>query len=335
MAIAGELVSSVVDALVTEGFRRGYHEIKTAVRRRHAIDPALSGHELKNDERLKHSISDLEVVIGSARGELSEAVAAFIREIERSAIPESVIRCVLTNSDPESIYPAFEVIFRAFAGSISFDPKRFFTALVTAITMRVDQKVKGPAMLEFVQAQNKGISKQLTEIMTALRKSSELTEPLSASEISVARLGLARAFESSNKYMTVETVQGANKCRIKHLAVPPRLASVTSPTKRHVKKARADIEEVLDDKPEASSIPYVQFKTTVHRAVILGDPGGGKSTLTQLLRFDNSNSILLEASFPGRPEIDSAELRIPLRVISRSFDKRRQTEVVPLPETGG
>jgi hypothetical protein len=296
MTMAGDLLSKVVASFVTDGIRRGYHEINATIRRRNSIDRAVSGQADSSDDRLKKAIHDLEVVIGSAKGELTEPVAAFIREVERSAIPESIIHCVLTNGDPAMIYPGFEVIYRAFSDSISFDPKNFFDAFVIAIKLRAEQYVKDPGLLEFVQAQNKELSRQLAEVTRALSASSQLTAPLSAHEIADARVRLARSFESSNRYLTVETIQGAKRCGIKQLIVPPRLATLATATRPDTKKASAKLKE--DDYTS-----YLQLKTTVHRTVILGDPGGGKSTLTQLLCFDNSNSIMLEANFPGKREL--------------------------------
>lgn len=317
MAIAGELLTSVVEGLATTGFRRAYRHVKLAVRRRHVIDRTISGTpNAERDTRLASAINDLSIVIGNARGELTESVAAFIREVERSAIPETLIRCVLTNGDPEAIYPAFQIIYRAFGTSISFNSENFFAALYAAIKLRTEQDVKDPAMLEFVQAQTKELSRQLDEVTRALQSACNVASPLTAQDLNDARLRLARSFEATNRTVTVETLQGAKRCKIKQLVVPPRMETVAAPTKRDTRKAKAS----LDD----DTIAYLQFRTTVSRAVILGDPGGGKSTLTQLLCYDNSNSIMLKSSFPGKPEIDPTELRIPFRIVLRSFDKRHQ-----------
>lgn len=54
----------------------------------------------------------------------------------------------------------------------------------------------------------------------------------------------------------------------------------------------------------------------------MGDPGGGKSTLTQLLCHDLAYSIGVDSSHHGRRDIGPTKL--PLRVVLRSYDKRRQ-----------
>jgi hypothetical protein len=183
MTLAGELITGVIDGFVAEGFKRAYREIRMAVRRRHFIGRALSGDEADSDVRLQKAIHDLQVVIGSGRGQLTEPVAAFIREIEKSALPESIVRCVLSNGDPNAIYPAFSVLHKAFSDTITFDSRNFFDALFVAVKLRIEQSVKDPALLEFVQAQNKEISRQIAEVARALRNSIELAPSLSAPEI--------------------------------------------------------------------------------------------------------------------------------------------------------
>ena len=76
-------------------------------------------------------------------------------------------------------------------------------------------------MLEFVQAQNKELSHQLEEVLKTFREGGKSLPTLTAEEISGARLQIARAFEAGNRYVTVETLQGAERYRIKQFAVPP------------------------------------------------------------------------------------------------------------------
>jgi hypothetical protein len=71
-----------------------------------------------------------------------------------------------------------------------------------------------------------------------------------------------------------------------------------------------------------AEISYQNFRSYFSRAIIVGDPGGGKSTLTQLLCYDLAYAIGLDSSHPGRNDIGPTKL--PLRIILRSYDKRRR-----------
>src|SRR5208283_773957 len=76
---------------------------------------------------------------------------------------------------------------------------------------------------------------------------------------------------------------------------------------------------------QEQTISYLLFRRNVDRAIILGDPGSGKSTLTQLLSFDLARLISLEDSTPSRSEYENSDLKVPLRIILRSFEARRAT----------
>src|ERR1700694_3017146 len=202
MTVAGDVILKVVASFVVEGLHRGYEGIKGTIRRRQAVDRALSGDPPAGDPRLNKAVRELETIIGSARGQLTESVAAFIREIERSAIPESLSRCILADRDTDTVYPAFELIYRSFSGQLSFDPKIFFDAFCTAIRCRLEFEVKDPTLLEFVQAKNKDFSKQLSNISSALQALSRIEHPLTVAELADGRVKLARTFEVANRLVT-------------------------------------------------------------------------------------------------------------------------------------
>lgn len=89
MPIAGDLVTNVVSNFVFEGIRRSYGAIRTNLKRRQVINRAFDGHVEKKHQSSK-AISDLEQVIGADRGQLTEPVAQFLKEIEASAIPNTI-----------------------------------------------------------------------------------------------------------------------------------------------------------------------------------------------------------------------------------------------------
>lgn len=313
MTVAGDLLFKVVASFATDGLKKAYQEIRGGIRRRQAVDRVLSDETAQADDRLKRAIDDLSIVIGNTRGQLNETVAAFLREVERSAIPEALVKSVLTNAEPDKIFPAFDLIHQPFKDQVPFTSEVFFKAFYTAIKLSVEAEVKDPALLEFLQAQHSELAKQLADMAKALEASKLLPDPPNLKEISEARVRLARSLEVANRYLSVETVKGVKRCRIRQLVVPPRLST----------SKKLEAKKATSQPKDAAYISYITFKSSVRRAVILGDPGGGKSTLTQLLSFDNSNSILLESNYPGRTEPSS--LRFPLRIVLRSFDKRRQS----------
>jgi hypothetical protein len=308
MPVAGDLITNVVASFVFEGIKRCYGAAKTTIRRRQTINRALDGHFDLRSEAAASAIADLEMVIGADRGQLTELVAAFLRELEASAIPDTIVRTILSSEDTDQIFTAFDLVYRSFAPALNFDCRSFYNALVAAIRERAEARVKDPGLLEFVQAHNKALSNQLKDVIRSLQLAGESKDEIPHQVLADARLKIARAVENANRFVSVETLQGVKRCNIRQLVVPPRLNVL----ERHSVAITTGGSEIL----------YSNFRSSFGSAVILGDPGGGKSTLTQLLCHDLAYSIGVDSSHHGRRDIGS--IKLPLRIVLRSYDKRRQ-----------
>src|SRR6516162_2928903 len=207
MAVAGDLITNVVASFVYEGIRRCYGALKSNIRRRQTIAHALDGVPNNNERPTAKAISDLELVIGTDRGELTEPVAQFIRELEATAIPDTVLKSVLSGIDTTPIFLAFDNVYGSFRLTLSFRSKAFFDALVEAIRQRAEMQVEDHGLLEFVQAQNSNLSDKLESILRALTLTAELPNDVPQDVLSDARLKIARSIETANRLMGVETLQ--------------------------------------------------------------------------------------------------------------------------------
>jgi predicted NACHT family NTPase len=165
-------------------------------------------------------------------------------------------------------------------------------------------------------AQNKKLELYLRNVLKTL-SAPPRTDPLPFDQLNDLRLTLARFIESNNRTVSVETQQGAKRINIRQLIVPARLSTTISGNgKRHV--------ESLAGTPTLS---FTQFKANTGRAVVLGDPGGGKSTFSQMLCYDLANSITLDGNFNiDRKLIDLSLLKLPLKIVLRTFEKRYKND---------
>jgi hypothetical protein len=130
---------------------------------------------------------------------------------------------------------------------------------------------------------------QLSDIANSLSQSVQPTRRLTHEQIRDARVRLAGAIESANRYINVETMRGTKKYSLKTLVISGRLG--------RLKEDELISARYSDGRPTKS---YLNFRRQLNRGIILGDPGGGKSTLTQLLCFDLARTILLEDKNPDR-----------------------------------
>ena len=209
-----------------------------------------------------------------------------------------------------------DLIYRSFP-VLPFTSKELFDALYEAIRIRIEQEVGEKIIFEALHSNSSEVIQRLDRITQCLDSSNKL-HSLSASQIKELRIKIARGIETANKYINLETNQGTKKVSLKKHVIAARLNTTS------VNKVPAQHRDLYEDGDIA--VNYIAFRRSFNRAVILGDPGGGKSTLTQLLCYDLSNQIVLEANNPLDKNFDHRDMALPIRVILRTLDKRQQQD---------
>ncbi|WP_312361257.1 hypothetical protein [Agrobacterium sp.] len=311
MAVIGELALGVAGSFVYEMLRRPLQILTNEIHRRDAVNKALTDRHtprMIQTEKSQLAISDLSRIIGNSHGQLTENVAVFFRELQKTAIPETLASAALCGSDPESVFPAFESFYNRF-DNLDFTSRQIFDAIFVACSERVNS-VSDKELLAIVRAQHHELIRHVTHISQALSHGN-LSEPLTYNELREARLKVARSIEAINRYTNVETLQGTKKFRLKSLAISGRLARLSDAEIGAAKMS-----------PHGSTVNYITFRRNFDRTVILGDPGGGKSTLTQLLCYDLANLTILEEANPGRKDYDARDQKIPLKIVLRAFEAK-------------
>jgi hypothetical protein len=95
------------------------------------------------------------------------------------------------------------------------------------------------------------------------------------------------------------------------------------PKGRHPSRSELEFDWRVDPKV-LQTITYSDLKLSFSRVVILGDPGGGKSTICQNLCFDLAKQAASALASVNKP---TAQLqKFPIRVVLRTFEKARTVE---------
>ena len=317
MAIGGEVIIGVISSIVYDGLKIVTKNTQDSMSRRQRIGQALDSIE-SNDEQhspiITAAIKDLARVLGHDRGIYSTEVAAFLHDVARSIVPEALAQFALCGKDPGDAFAPFDLIYKSY-NDLPFESRKVFNALYEAISLRFSIGIDNKILFEATKAQTSEILSKLDNLSTSLRHALTIHDPLEAKQYSELRLKVAKGIEAANKQLNVETSHGARKIPIKSLVIQPRINVLTN---------GSDLPNAHRDSPVSRSqtLTYLQFRRTLKRAVMLGDPGGGKSTLTQLICADLSSQILLESNARFHKEFQSSDLRLPLRVILRTFDAR-------------
>ena len=232
MTLGIDVATAVAGSFLYEGMKRCQGGLAFALDRRNKIDRALTSKppmdrkalsKLPTDPKVLKAIEDLALVMGNSQGKYDVNVDRFLREIEKSALPEAMLRAILSNSDTTVLYPAFETLHNSFGVNLPFEARPFFDALSAAIRLRAEHELKdNKGLYEFMAAQNKKLEGYLHTLLSALSNHSPV-QLLPFDELNELRLKLARSIESTNRYLSVETQQGTKRINVKHLVLPARL----------------------------------------------------------------------------------------------------------------
>jgi len=321
MPVGAEIILGLLTSIIYDGLKRPLKGFTDISGRRRAINRTLSAAPSvpqTGTQLIAPALQDVQRVIANDHGLYTDNVARFLQDVDRSAIPDALKHLALCGYDPLSAFPAFDLLYKAHE-PLPFIALDLFNALNAAIKTRIDQSLIDKTLFESSTAQHEEVKAALNAVLSCLHNALNIQTPLSVAEIESLREKIAKGIESANRTINVETTQGTRKVAINRLVIPARLDY--APEDLEIPKPHRDA--YLD---RSTSITYLNFRKTFSRSVILGDPGGGKSTLTQQLCYDLAHQTVLSISNPGYKGFDSRDMKIPLRVVLRTLDKRRQKD---------
>lgn len=310
-----DLATNLVASSIFEGLKRPFMNVRSFSARRRDIKGGLEGEQNTRASvaqlRLDGAMEDLIRVLGNEYGAYTKAVDRFLLELTASAVPTALYRLHLIGKDPSPVYPAFELLHTTFS-PLPFEAPPLFDAFSRAVKARIDQAALDPTMVEILRATTDDIRREITTVASALEQANGLT-PLPADLFLDTRVRIAKSIEAANRDLPVETERGTRRVIINRLVIPARLSRIGA-------KAISG-----GDRDDDEGMPLADFKRGLHRAVVVGDPGGGKSTLTQLVCYEAAKRLTLDV-VNNQKHIEHHELRLPLRIIVRAYDRRQRIQ---------
>jgi hypothetical protein len=315
--ITSSILTGLISSIVYDGLKRPIKSIREQAVRNKEVGRALSQGTHPASPTAAHlpePIDDLIRVIGNGEGRFDEDIDKFLREIQCSVIPDALKQLALCGKEHEPVFEAFNAIYLAHS-PLKFQSRNLFEALFSAISTSISQSVGDPVLLEAFRAQFKDVNSSIENLTRSL-SSRQKTKIIEAEEFNEIRLKVAKTIETSNKNVNIETTQGTKKVAIRKLVIPARLRLVSDENDVPLphRDGRSDANKALS---------FMNFRRTFRDAVIIGDPGGGKTTLTQLLCFELSKQVSIGTATPDYEKLNPSDFQLPLRVILRTFEKRR------------
>jgi hypothetical protein len=337
----GSLTTGLVGRLISSGIQRVGSLTFQKAMRVSRIEQALRTSSARNPN-VKAAVDDFEVVIGNRYGELNERLASFLEELERGGLITAMVEdALLDRRSPEVLASFVNLHSRAFSKDQG-DAVDLYQKLMVSFTTSFRELSKDKIASDILKLVHRDVSNRCDQIDQALElinKSRAGQRLTSLAELQPAFLKIARGLQSITKQIRVETNKGPRSVDISKIYIPPKLkhrdtkknseflakatSAIRPKNKPPTKSEPVEYDWRVDPKV-LQTISYGDLKLSFSRVVILGDPGGGKSTICQHLCFDLAKQA---ASALGTVNKPTAQLqKFPIRVILRTFEKARTVE---------
>jgi energy-coupling factor transporter ATP-binding protein EcfA2 len=297
------------------------------------IDKALDG--AIDDELSKKLISDFEIVKGSWKGEFDIPLERFLRAFESSGLCQAMLECTLASNDGSHLRSPFYQLFKKETGQPQENAELAFNQIYQSFKVSITYLSKDPIL---TQAVRYSIADLRNQIEVIKESNATLTTAI-ASAPTPQHLNdiipkVIKSTISDTKYLRVETSQGRKEIDISKIYIPPRLrvskpdriqAFIKDTPQKAIGKGAKGISPHYTAEIERQAMITNLTRSTIddletgRRIVVLGNPGGGKSTLLQSM----CNKIAVKSSKLIQDGRDPDQVKIPIRVILREFESAR------------
>lgn len=341
-AVGGKLADLLIGAL-----QRSVSVVFQKITRLEKIDLTIKGGAQKNPHILS-AIKDFEIILGSYQGILTTNIHAFISELGKSGLIEAMAENALIKRESDDLKRLFIALYSRFVPAEQ-DPvgaTALYDQMMISFGISLQEMSKDTILVDLLRVSHGDLASRLSSIDDAVRSllnSPTISRPATFESLQPSLARIAKGLQLSYKNVRVETNRGPREVEINRIYIPPQLSLRSSPQNTHrmseyVKAIGRDVQRVRSTRGrDISSIEYMSSETigkltyselarSFQRVVILGDPGGGKSTICQKLCFDMAKDTSLMLQFRDDPRISADKQRLPLRIILRRFEQAREVD---------
>ncbi|MES2422068.1 MAG: NACHT domain-containing protein [Pseudomonadota bacterium] len=297
------------------------------------IDEALKG--IEDDAATKKLIDDFEIVKGSWRGEFTTTIDSFLRTFEASPLITAVFNAALVGSDTPSLKKSFTELFVSETGQDAANGNVLYDQVYGSFSLSAKYLTNDPMLCDIIQACHETVSRSIETIESSVNSIvASIKHRPDSDVVNEIVPKLVRAAISEFKTIKVETSGGRKEVDIGKIYIPPRLSNrdpeanrsiVTSFTEALISEygsTRSNSVNVHQRRSEIeTSLTSVSLNdlSGLSRVVVLGNPGGGKSTLLQSLCYAAANNAQKAVSSSD----EGIAYRLPIRVILRDYERAR------------
>ena len=312
VSAASKILGTALARVGTIGFQKALRLRRVDAALRGGRTPAPAVHT---------ALSDFEVVIGSRYGELTEELDRFLRELERTGLVTALAEEAALNKRTVGTKKAFLQLHESIIGVQSGDGEALYDRLTTAFEASLQLLAKDSGLAFLIRSMGGEIESRIQSVSDKLAALLQtFAKEVSYEEIASTMQRVARALTSEFRNIRIETNRGAKLVELNRVYIPSKLRYRKNPALEEF--IGAGLNARIRHGP-VEGITYSEFRGAFRKVVVLGDPGGGKSTLCQYLCYELSKQCALQLQHPEDKEFDANNQKIPLRIILRSYERAR------------
>jgi hypothetical protein len=326
--ILGEVVVGLLSAgaqrLGSLVFQKGLRTLK--------VDAALKGAVAKN-QTVQTALEDLRRAIGR-NGNLDTGLDSLLKELEASGLLNVLVESAFLRRDiSDSERNIFFELYRIRVEDSKSSSDGFLHEIMRAFRATIDALCNDAILQEILLSHHKEMNESLRKVSAQLKAlyHARQHETRGDEEFLSSSSKIGSALQRSYKTIRIETNKGPRLVDIGRIYIPPKLGY--RPSKGNQEKILkvvkslnqiASSDEISKNDNPSMLISYEHLKSHFRRVVILGEPGGGKSTLCQHICHDLARDASSTLQKPGA--LMSSMQKIPFRIILRKFEKARTVQ---------
>ncbi|WP_161956852.1 NACHT domain-containing protein [Sphingosinithalassobacter portus] len=329
--VAIMISSGTLLKLTAPAVQQGASLIFQKIARLRRIKDAISDQHV--DDMLTAAASDFVIVKGSWLGEYDERVAGFLSALSASGLHSAMFNDALVGARSPAIKAAFVALFEREVDAQAGEALAIYNEVATSYEITTTQISKDPVLARIVKQSNQFIIDRIAEIESSIDSIRVgISRPIESKCLGEIIPRLLRAMANDTRFIRVETSQGRKEVEVSKIYIAPKLSL------RNHEDIRPAIDEMLGiesshsasvkvkrllqaDRTQVEQFANVSIDeiTGLHRVVVLGNPGGGKSTLLQAI-CHNLGSHSLKLINDGAA---AASVVVPIRIVLRDFERAR------------
>jgi hypothetical protein len=332
VALSGITIALVTDFLSAGLMKTGSLAFQKALRIR-KVDAAFKG-ALSTNETVKRALSDLQTVLGTYRGELNTELNGFLEELVSSGLVSAIVDSCLFEGEIEGIWICFKNLHEKMISQNKSETKALFDSIRGAIKETAMAAFKDRAMADLLIGINKNQVERLIKIDQQLQTfNKKVLEQKTDLNLTIEKI--SKAQNALVRDIKIETVKsGLKHIEISKIYIPPSLRlrngastlTLLNNLNQFAKTNTKVPDHIVDIRQheEIERVTYGELLRGINKTVILGDPGGGKSSLCQLVCYELSKNALNKSKHGEN--LPKGARRIPIRVVLRAFEAARNKE---------